>query len=57
MHVYVGKNLRTTEDGHEQKIKVQQIVMHPEYDNNEVTNDIAILTVSWHYAKKKKKKY
>ena len=50
MHVYVGKNLRTTEDGHEQKIKVQQIVMHPEYDNNEVTNDIAILTVSWRYA-------
>jgi len=45
MHVYVGKNLRTTEDSHEQKIKVQQIVMHPEYDNNEVTHDIAILTL------------
>ena len=46
MYVYVGKNLRTKEDSHEQKMKVKQIIIHPEYDHNEVINDIAILTVS-----------
>jgi len=45
MYVYVGKNLRTKEDSHEQKIKVKQIIIHPEYDHNEVINDIAILTL------------
>ena len=45
LHVVAGGILKNTNEGEEQRVDVQEILMHEDYDAYTITNDICLLHV------------